>query len=43
MCRDVYHCDPVTFDRMPVKYVLQDLEMLSAEAEVARLKTKKRK
>jgi hypothetical protein len=41
MCRDVYHCDPLTFDKIPVYRTMQDLEMLDAETKVANLRKKR--
>jgi hypothetical protein len=41
LCRDVYHCDPETFYKIPAKYLVQDLAMLTAEAQARKAKTKK--
>jgi hypothetical protein len=42
LCRDVYHCDPVTFKKIPMVDILEDLEMLDAEAKVNKLISKKK-
>ncbi len=33
-CRDVYHCNPVEFYKIPAKYLLQDMTILNMEAQV---------
>lgn len=36
MCRDVYHCTPLEFERIPWWIIRQDLQMMSIERDMQR-------
>jgi hypothetical protein len=36
LCRDVYHCPPTALDDVPLRVILEDLAMISAERDVRR-------
>lgn len=43
LCRDVYHCDPVTLNRVPLTKILNHLTCLDVEGKVKEAWRKRKK
>ena len=41
-CRDVYHCTPAEFYKIPARYLLEDMTVLEMESEVFKKRSKKK-